>query len=287
VAHQASSVCAEKQPLKREGSKVLNEKKIATEALIVGAGPVGLFAAILLAEREIPFQIVDKASRARTLSSFLVLHPWMLGQLDRIGLLDSVLDHGHRIEKIEIQDKGGFYKEVLFSKLSCSYPFLVALSWANWHNLLEECLRRMGGSILWNHLLVGLQISVGGAEAEVEELRRESRGHAASGLEVGAERRSKIESRYVLGADGLDSTVRTILEIPFDETATPEAFASIDFEMDDLPDFISFFLSAIRLMHWPLLRPLNLVSWVSNAKYLRSIAEAVQLPHEVAQLTSG
>ena len=61
------------------------------EVLIVGAGPVGQFAALSLARRGIKVRIVDRGIWPCAQSYALALHPQSLDLLHAAGLLDDVL----------------------------------------------------------------------------------------------------------------------------------------------------------------------------------------------------
>jgi 2-polyprenyl-6-methoxyphenol hydroxylase-like FAD-dependent oxidoreductase len=75
-------------------------KRDRTEVLVVGAGPVGLLTAILLAERDIQVQIIDSEPGTAARSYACALHPATLRLLDRLGLAATVLEHSHRIPKM-------------------------------------------------------------------------------------------------------------------------------------------------------------------------------------------
>ena len=78
--------------------------KKSPEVLIVGAGPVGLFAALSLARRGIRVQIVDHQWRPGTHSYALALHRRSLRLLGEVGLLDAVLQGAYRINRIAVYD---------------------------------------------------------------------------------------------------------------------------------------------------------------------------------------
>src|SRR5437870_12908186 len=79
-------------------------KKDQTEVLVVGAGPVGLLTAILLAERDIQVQIIDSEERTAARSYACALHPATFRMLDHLGLGAAVLEHGRRITKFAFYD---------------------------------------------------------------------------------------------------------------------------------------------------------------------------------------
>ena len=62
------------------------------EVLVVGAGPVGLFAALALAKQGIQVAIVDREWRPGAHSYALALHPHSLSLLQELGIQESVLE---------------------------------------------------------------------------------------------------------------------------------------------------------------------------------------------------
>jgi 2-polyprenyl-6-methoxyphenol hydroxylase-like FAD-dependent oxidoreductase len=60
-----------------------------TEALVVGAGPVGLTAALLLAKAGIETRIIDREHQTASRSYACALHPSALSLLSRLGLTGS------------------------------------------------------------------------------------------------------------------------------------------------------------------------------------------------------
>ena len=68
-----------------------------TEVLVVGAGPVGMLTALLLAEADLDVMVIDKEWRTAGHSYACVLHPGTLTLLDRLGLAQQVMEQGGRI----------------------------------------------------------------------------------------------------------------------------------------------------------------------------------------------
>ena len=56
--------------------------KRETDVMVVGAGPVGLFAGLCLAERGVGVQIIDKEWRGSMHSYALAIHPHSMALLD-------------------------------------------------------------------------------------------------------------------------------------------------------------------------------------------------------------
>ncbi len=77
------------------------------DVVVVGAGPVGLFVAILLAGRGIRIQIVDKEWRTGAHSYALALHGQSLRLLEHVGLLPSILEKGYEVTRIGLYEGSG------------------------------------------------------------------------------------------------------------------------------------------------------------------------------------
>ena len=75
------------------------------EVLVVGAGPVGLFAGLALAEHGVRVQIIDKMSRTGVHSYALALHGRALRLLKPFGLLDKVLAQAYSLRTIGLFDQ--------------------------------------------------------------------------------------------------------------------------------------------------------------------------------------
>ena len=86
-----------------------------TEVLVVGAGPVGLLTAILLAEAGIEVRIIDREERTTARSYACALHPRTLKLLDRMGLAAPMIERGRRVEKIAFYDGATRQAEVKLS----------------------------------------------------------------------------------------------------------------------------------------------------------------------------
>ena len=75
-----------------------------TEVFVVGAGPVGLFTALCLAEAGIEVRVIDRQARTTTRSYACALHPHTLELLDRVGLAAELVEQGRRVETFAFYD---------------------------------------------------------------------------------------------------------------------------------------------------------------------------------------
>src|SRR5262245_51243195 len=125
-----------------------------TEVLVVGAGPVGMLTALLLAESGIAVKIIDRESRTAAHSYACALHPRTLTLLDQLGLAAKVLKSGRRIETVAFYEGESRRAEVKLSELSTDFPFVVVLPQSELEELFEgkrNQKRRI--DVQWKHRL--------------------------------------------------------------------------------------------------------------------------------------
>lgn len=198
------------------------------EVLVVGAGPVGLFAALLLADRGVRVQIVDEERRPAARSYALALHPGSLKLLDKVGLTPDVVDPAHRLTSLAFYDGGEPRARLDFSLLPEPFPFVAVLPQQSLEGILESRLKELGVPVLWNHRLGSLRLKTAGPVAEV--------GRLAGGGTPGLERSFTVRPRFVLGTDGHRSAVRHALAVEFPEVGPAELFAVFELSSPDDPD---------------------------------------------------
>jgi 2-polyprenyl-6-methoxyphenol hydroxylase-like FAD-dependent oxidoreductase len=203
-----------------------------TDVLIVGAGPVGLTAALTLAEVGIEVTIIDREDRTAARSYACALHPTTLKLLQRLNLLKPVLDLGRRVETIAFYDGAERRAEVKMSDLGGEFPFLLILPQGSFEKLLEDRLRSAGVAVQWKHRLDSLETQSESVEATVEEMAGTSTGYIVPHWETVVKRRSSLQAGFVIGADGANSLVCQRLGIEYERIAGPFFFAAYEFESD-------------------------------------------------------
>ena len=215
-------------------------RKQETEVLVVGAGPVGMFAALSLAERGVEVMLIDESWRPTARSYALALHPHSLELLDGVGVVDELIAQGHRIDAVAIYENGERRAELPLADLPGGFPFLLVLPQDRLERALSRRLQEKGVAVRWNRRLAGFeQHGMNGKRrvvCQVEELAKESVGYGVATSEWVVEERGRCVSSFVIGADGHRSAVRRLLGIDFPKVAAAggddEVFAVFEVESE-------------------------------------------------------
>jgi 2-polyprenyl-6-methoxyphenol hydroxylase-like FAD-dependent oxidoreductase len=169
------------------------------DVAVVGAGPAGLFLAAALARRGVDVVVLERRGGPRLHSRAIGIHPPSLAALDRLGLLESVLAAGVRIDRGILRIDGDIVASLEFGGVPEPFPFVVSLPQVATERLLRASLAAAAPDALR-----------GGVQVERFERRAGGvtvLGHTARGDEL------RIEARLVVGADGPLSAVRSAARI--------------------------------------------------------------------------
>ncbi|MFF5076073.1 FAD-dependent oxidoreductase [Actinoplanes sp. NPDC000266] len=201
-----------------------------TDVLIVGAGPVGLATATALTRNGIGVTVVDRAATATHTSRAAVVHARTLEALDRIGAAAPLVEAGIPAPRFTIRDRDRVLVPVAFDGLPTPYPYALMVPQSTTEAVLNERLTAAGGTVRRGQELVGLD----GATATF-----------ATG-EV-------ITARWVVAADGMNSTVRRLAGIGFGNTAAEgESFTLADVKVEGGPprDEVVLYFSRSGMLVW-------------------------------------
>jgi 2-polyprenyl-6-methoxyphenol hydroxylase-like FAD-dependent oxidoreductase len=170
--------------------------------LIVGAGPVGISAALFLTQAGLPTRIIEVKEEASHHSKALAVNPRTLELLEPTGVTEKMLSNGLRIRG------GRFWKDdkpvadIMFDRLHHKYPFMLALSQSTSERLLAQALERAGGTVERATKLTACRNRPGGiVEAELK--------HTHNG------RHETTICPWLLAADGAHSTAREVTGVDF------------------------------------------------------------------------
>jgi 2-polyprenyl-6-methoxyphenol hydroxylase-like FAD-dependent oxidoreductase len=205
-----------------------------TEVLVVGAGPVGLWTALSLAEKGIEVSLIDRESRTTARSYACALHPSSLKLLDQLGLAESAIERGRRLDTVAFYDGATRQGELHLSKLGGAFPFLLILPQSGLEGLLEQRLRAAGVQVHWNHRLEDLAPGEDDVAATIDELEGTSTGYIVPHWETVVKNRSDLRAEFLIGADGHNSMVRPRAGFDYQRLGETESFAAFEFESDGI-----------------------------------------------------
>lgn len=179
---------------------------------IVGAGPVGLFAALRLAQRGISVRVLEAKTSPRQHSRAIGVHPPALERLAHLGVADAFCEKGIAVkEGIALTYAGKTLGILNFGRCPAPYNFVLAIRQDDNEAILREALCREDvEAVSWG--------------ARVTALKQDERG-----VEIEINHSQTLHCRYLLACDGKRSFVREALDIPFYGQAYPHRYVMGDF----------------------------------------------------------
>jgi 3-(3-hydroxy-phenyl)propionate hydroxylase len=187
-----------------------------TQVAIVGAGPIGLAAAIDLALHGIDFIVVDDNNTVSVGSRAICYAKRALEILDRLGCGQSVCERGveWKVGKVFFHDELAYQFDLL-PEPGHKRPAFVNLQ--QYH--LEECmvsrLGELGHAVRWKNKAVGIAARDDGVRVEVET----------------PDGRYAIEADYVIAADGARSALRDLMGLEWKGQVFRDRFLIADVHM--------------------------------------------------------
>ena len=173
-------------------------RKERTEVLVVGAGPVGLISALLLAKAGAEVTIIDRESRTAARSYACALHPATLRLLDRLGIASALMEQGRKVETIGFYEGQDRRAELSLAKAGGEFPYLLIVPQAAFESLLEQRLREHGITVDWNHRFDSLQQESDAVSVTIEKLGGTATGYIVPHWETVVQDRSQISAQYVI-----------------------------------------------------------------------------------------
>jgi 2-polyprenyl-6-methoxyphenol hydroxylase-like FAD-dependent oxidoreductase len=224
------------------------------EVLVVGAGPVGLVAALFLQRRGVRVEVVDMDQRTSQHSYAPAIHPRTLQILDEAGLSEGLIAAGRKLTKVAFYEGRERRAEIDYSALASEHPYLLILRQSVLERAAEEALRRAKLEVLWGHRLQSLDAADATLRAEVAKLDQVAAGYPVARSERLVVRSATVRPDYVIGADGYDSAVRRMAGIEMTAHGAGEHFSVYEIEATgDLPAEVRVILDPAQTsVYWPL-----------------------------------
>jgi len=188
------------------------------DVAIAGAGPSGLMLAGDLAQAGVNCEVLERRPGRSGLTRAMAVHTRTLEQLDARGVADQLIASGTAVPELEMF--AGARLEL--ARLPSRFPYVLVTPQYETERVLEERARHLGAKIRYGAEVIGLAQYPDGAEVTVKQDGHESRMRAG----------------YVVGADGIRSTVRQALGIPFPGKAVVESVMLADVLLTEPPPHV-------------------------------------------------
>ncbi len=191
------------------------------EALVVGAGPVGLALAIELERHGVACRIVDRNEHRTDKSKALVLWSRTLEILDDMGGAAPFVAAGMPGHGMSLYDRGKRLVHVSLDDLDSPYRYVLMIPQSETERLLEKRLAGQGVTVERRTELCSFTVERDGVTAV---LRRADGGEET------------VRTAWLLGCDGAHSTVRHLLGVPFEGEVEPNDWVLADVHLRGLAE---------------------------------------------------
>ncbi|MDR6832596.1 MULTISPECIES: bifunctional 3-(3-hydroxy-phenyl)propionate/3-hydroxycinnamic acid hydroxylase [unclassified Sphingopyxis] len=190
------------------------------DVAIVGCGPVGALAALLLGRAGLPVLVLERETDLNPLPRAVHIDHEMMRLFQSAGVVDDVAPHMRATDgHLHVGADGGVIRYM--GTYGRPKPF----GWANdyffYQPELEGYLRAAMGRIPAVHLELGA----------VFEAARQEQGRVRLGYRQGGMAR-EADVRWVIGCDGARSEVRKVLGVALDDLAFEEPWLVVDAEVE-------------------------------------------------------
>jgi 2-polyprenyl-6-methoxyphenol hydroxylase-like FAD-dependent oxidoreductase len=166
------------------------------EAVVVGAGPVGLVAACELARRGIRVRVIDKLAEPTTESRAIAIHSRSLDMFDRMEVVDDLIATGVKSTGMKMYSDSHELFHVQFGGVDSAFPFSLLTPQTETERVLLGRLTSLGVAVDRGVELVGL-------EQHTDDVTLTLR-HSDGSTEA-------VTTPWVVGADGSHSIVRHLV----------------------------------------------------------------------------
>jgi 2-polyprenyl-6-methoxyphenol hydroxylase-like FAD-dependent oxidoreductase len=185
---------------------------IHSQVVIVGAGPTGLLLAGDLAAAGLSVTLLERRpAHDANLTRAFAVHARTLETLDARGLADELVTTGARVGALRLLGQ----LELDLSWLPSRYPYLLVTPQYETERLLEARALQKGADIVRGVEVQRLQQVVDGVHVQTD--------------------RGAWRASYAVGADGVGSTVRQALGMPFPGRSAVRSVMLADVKLADAP----------------------------------------------------
>jgi 2-polyprenyl-6-methoxyphenol hydroxylase-like FAD-dependent oxidoreductase len=180
-----------------------------TDVLVVGAGPTGLTAAASLIAHGVRVVVVDKLPEGQNTSRAAAVNARTLEVLEDLDVARRMVKAGLIAPRFTMREGRRILIPVDFTDLPTEHPYTLMLSQADTERLLLERLHELGGEVIRPKTLSHIAQDADGVTATFDD-------------------GETIMASYIVGTDGMHSTVREQAGIGFAGGEFAESFALAD-----------------------------------------------------------
>lgn len=190
---------------------------VGGQVVIVGAGPTGLALAAELRRLGTPSLLFDKRPAPADTSRAAIVHARTLEVLEPLGITDRLIERGLKLRTARMHEGDAVRMHVDFDGVQSNYNYALACPQNQTEAVLTARLRELGEAVTRAVEVTGIDADETGATLT----------YTAAGVLV-----QHIRADWVVGCDGLHSTVRQAAGIGFEGGTYDEHFVLGDVELD-------------------------------------------------------
>jgi 2-polyprenyl-6-methoxyphenol hydroxylase-like FAD-dependent oxidoreductase len=180
-----------------------------SETVIVGAGPTGLSCGIGLLQQGRTVTVIDDRISHDPTSRAAVVHAYTLERLQTLQVTEQLVDLGLKINTLTLRDRDRLLLGIDFTGLPTAFPYLLMVPQSTTERVLLDRFTELGGTVLRPRRVDHTEQDADTVTAVLDDGNR-------------------LDAQYLIGADGMHSTVREQNGIGFVGGSYPESFTLAD-----------------------------------------------------------